>query len=1819
MATFNENVRPRSDNASPTALSARQQIVKKTLGEVRTFVDEVANGTTSYRTIHSLTEQIEHQYHDRFVMELLQNAHDALLADRAGANRRVAFRIDSSIGEHGALLVANDGQPFRYENFLALARLGQSSKDFRESVGNKGLGFRSVLQISAAPEIYSRGPDEGDRFGGFSFRFTPTILEELGTLLERVLSGNDRRHWKLHGERFDLDELRARDFRRACRETGINPAEESRFLSPYLLPVPVRAADDTLAALAREGYATVVRLPFNGPEGREKTVACLAELDSDALLFLEGMETLHVDDESGAPRTIRRNAKSKHGRRTIVTLSDEKTAARRFWVWQQTIGGEQDLGGRDAIQQAASGLPGRWPEMTEGKVAVAVQLGPEPLRGRHFIFLPTDLENDTGAHFNAPFYGDMSRTKVDFDEPLNAFLLERLARLASDVIRNELAGRGSDEARAIVDLLAGPDADLNPVWVEKLRPTLGDTALFHTARGWKTATAVRTVPVVREARVLKPSVLRRHAAFAALEPKLDSRTPQAAAMVEALGGIAEPTESERAETVENVAAAARNRLDWEQFWVEVEHLLPDARALQGRSVLLCEDGVLRGRDPKVRVFFPRALPGDDEQPSEPGVQVPRTLRRRIAFLSKKVALRRKNEAGRWESSRPRKYLEPLVDEYGVETIIKGVLVPALPPDHVPLESTKGRWCRDILDFAVRLVHTAREDSSLVPLLGRLRLPCRGGWFPARETTFGPGWPDMLGEDLLKYLEGAATDDARYLEDRLLVAPQSPYFAGHGEILREWLEPQLGVTSGLKPIPVPDAWPAVFWMGGHLVQLPATAPPFVSDQHWRKYVAAREGAFDPPFAGSFQYRLAGVCYLAGLQAFDKLDAVARRSLTAVLMHSLPRWEPDWKESRIRKIGGQSFETSIPSLLHDLLTRLDWITDEEEGSISPGDRWLVPATVERTQRHQFRHLRPLSPEVTKTTLREPKLVEALASLGMPVLDFTKRARNARLLEALGLAIQDDRIDPSNWSIFLGQVRDAWNVFYPLDAQTLPERLIIMRGGQHLAYVKPSSADPVFIPDAGPPTKLEHFAGLPVVLIGPQDGMRLLPLLRDRFGESIRALSSLRLQAWVGGEPYSPAPAPERLVSSALAWVGPFALTVAAFGGPQQYGTRTDRFKKAVVTLRSMNLERVSDLRVCLVGVPGEEPRPQSAFYDPDTRTLLYDDGSTAFLEGLAGPLQQVLERSDLMTSLVLAFSKVGEDLEPDHDRQVAALGALQIPEVNFAEVRQLFTGDLSWTIERARPAIVLLAPVFDLATLSEIDSIDALAATLEPHLTSFGATELIELARDAREDSELGRKLFERVGKLAELSAWNDAIERVGPPYRPAENREFKQEFDDHRREALTPLRALARRVARAADDPALFLSLTTPLLTRRPPEELGRRYWTLPFHEALRVLLVDFVGMDDAASLLTAIDGATDATELAAALAREDPLIEPTRDPTELHRENVERCRRRLEELRTAALVFCNRSGVPAGTFLNDADAAFHTVQRELDGGMGFIDVLDETRVLALLATKLSHEPSHARFWEVVGESDSVHAVVKRLGITPEDQLGIARIVEKARDQARRAARLIDVCGEPFDGEAANLGTLVAHLERCISDDHLPAMDPRNVSRLEKLPPAGRNGRQGSGDIGARGDRHQRPTEEKLRLIGLAGEIFAYRMLKKHYGDAMTPSAWVSTNSQYCFPANPGDDSLGYDFCVTKRKRTFYVEVKATTRQDELFELGSSEIRWAVECARRERGYRILHIHNVLSSAPVAHFLPNPFETRNKDLFRTDESGLLIRYRTPRQV
>src|SRR4029453_14024294 len=98
--------------------------------------------------------QISNDYRGRLIYELLQNADDAKNGHATPGDRIVFWLTDTE------LWVGNSGRPLDVSDVKGLCGIGASSKGDvvgrrRASIGHKGMGFKSVLEITNAPEVFS--------------------------------------------------------------------------------------------------------------------------------------------------------------------------------------------------------------------------------------------------------------------------------------------------------------------------------------------------------------------------------------------------------------------------------------------------------------------------------------------------------------------------------------------------------------------------------------------------------------------------------------------------------------------------------------------------------------------------------------------------------------------------------------------------------------------------------------------------------------------------------------------------------------------------------------------------------------------------------------------------------------------------------------------------------------------------------------------------------------------------------------------------------------------------------------------------------------------------------------------------------------------------------------------------------------------------------------------------------------------------------------------------------------------------------------------------------------------------------------------------------------------------------------------------------------------------------------------------------------------------------------------------------------------------------------------------------------------------------
>ncbi len=217
-------------------------------GELRPLRLQATNGlhASAFKSLYERgegQELVRQQYTGRYPFELLQNANDAARdADMPG---RAHFLLTET-----ALIVADNGFGFGDKHVDAICSLGRSSKGPGEAVGHKGLGFKSVGEITDHPQITSTRA---------SFQFSSDrVRHEVATIL--------------------------------------GPLPDGQKLPVYAFPFPVRPSDFGLDAehvtdLRSSGFTTVIRLPFNENVDRETVEGHLLDnLSPRLLLFLPNLD-----------------------------------------------------------------------------------------------------------------------------------------------------------------------------------------------------------------------------------------------------------------------------------------------------------------------------------------------------------------------------------------------------------------------------------------------------------------------------------------------------------------------------------------------------------------------------------------------------------------------------------------------------------------------------------------------------------------------------------------------------------------------------------------------------------------------------------------------------------------------------------------------------------------------------------------------------------------------------------------------------------------------------------------------------------------------------------------------------------------------------------------------------------------------------------------------------------------------------------------------------------------------------------------------------------------------------------------------------------------------------------------------------------------------------------------------------------------------------------------------------------------------------------------------------------------------------------------
>lgn len=724
----------------------------------------------------SQESQVASDYRGRLVYELLQNADDAM-ADLATASDRVSFLVTDE-----ELWIANTGRALSDDDVLGLCGLGASSKidvqgNRRASIGHKGLGFKSVLEVTDEPSVYSS-----------------TTSFTLGA----------------RNARPQIEALWA--------ELGL---AAPKGVPAMRFPTAVTGAGSRWADYQADGFNTAFFFPFKDSLDAEHRTAVgdlLLGLPLTTVLFLKHLEQIDVRVSRGSgevSRTwhIRRERWDDASASWSAVPGFGGSGSYRVTV---TAGAETAtfLAAHDeevTIGECRGGLSGpAWDGVDLTEVSVAAPVAddaevPESWRRFH-VFLPTAETSPYPLLVNGAFATDLSRQHVRVsDDPndYNAHLIRRSARLVCSQLIPMIRPRGVEAVLRLLERGSGDDhAGAAALLHRAITDELADLPLIPTERGEDLALREVVLPsaLLDSDGEQFRRVLRRDATWEERE------FPDAVWCIGRWARIAADHGARELTPADTLSAAARcndpirsRSIDHESGGFELDPLLELAAALWTRS------GIDEREELEIRAREDPLFPIDrrDDRTLDrvaladtPAFFPPQSARTAVAlpdlrFMCHTLCWGALNKKERTEllDDRMNAWASLFgVREFRFETIVQTAVLPALVlhPTAEARERLDGLQTFDALATICRLAgrfakpdrplryQRLQSDRALLNL-SRLPIPCRTSagerkWMPAYRVYFGDDW---IGADSVEHLHRALPADSGANFD--YVAPPEEFF------------------------------------------------------------------------------------------------------------------------------------------------------------------------------------------------------------------------------------------------------------------------------------------------------------------------------------------------------------------------------------------------------------------------------------------------------------------------------------------------------------------------------------------------------------------------------------------------------------------------------------------------------------------------------------------------------------------------------------------------------------------------------------------------------------------------------------------------------------------------------------------------------------------------------------------------------------------------------------------------------------------------------------------------------------------------------------
>ena len=383
---------------------------------------------------------------------------------------------------------------------------------------------------------------------------------------------------------------------------------------------------------------------------------------------------------------------------------------------------------------------------------------------------------------------------------------------------------------------------------------------------------------------------------------------------------------------------------------------------------------------------------------------------------------------------------------------------------------------------------------------------------------------------------------------------------------------------------------------------------------------------------------------------------------------------------------------------------------------------------------------------------------------------------------------------------------------------------------------------------------------------------------------------------------------------------------------------------------------------------------------------------------------------------------------------------------------------------------------------------------------------------------------------QLGAWNKALKCLKET--PVKNDELQGQLQNYHCDCATRLRGLARQIAHAQNNPALFFKLEKACekikeLPEKVPPSWETQWWELPFAQMRTLVIEQFREAGAHEAQLQLLQNARDAKDLRKKLHAAG--IQPdAQAPDETFKKN----RQEVEKMRSELwLVFCPCS--------EKREQPKPEESRITLGEEAYFCQWPEEKVLkyALQGMNLpDFEKKYANY-------TSFKEVMQKLGISDEDLRARKKEAQcklKKEANKHREKCIIHLNDKEYDTSQFE------EISKAVEESPLPTL-----TKLELQPTSSSTSFNNGGSKGRNGHgKYPREApQEKRETIGYIGELKVFLYLKNKYNinnqEVISSKSWVSTTKTKSFKEENGNDSLGYDFEFAVDGKRHLLEVKST--------------------------------------------------------------------------